>query len=230
MASSVKKKGSDSILYNAEKGTLVTTGDLDSNTWYKIKAKATSGSALPGLAVGSIFQTPKFVADKITLAAGDEVWPLTLTEICKADVEISGEIGVIDTTDSCDWPYTSNLPDGFTNLSGSINTMLRFDEATLELIEVTKDFLVKFFNIVEDDGEGTYSLTEKDDSDIILMILLNKDELDLDGYVENWIITPAILSGVSNPIPLKDTQKADYSWSKGQGPAQIYIRTNPSVS
>lgn len=225
-----KHKGADSILYNAEKGTLVTSGALSINSWYKIKNRASSGSALPDLDDGSIFKTPQFTPDQITLVTGDEVWPLTLTEICKADVEISSEMGVIDTTDSCDYPYTANLPDGYTNMSGSINTMLRFDEETDELIEVTKDFLVKFFDIVEDDGEGTYTLTDKDDSDIILMILLNKDALNSGGYVENWIITPAILNSVSSPIALKDAQKADYSWTKGQGPASIYIRTVPASS
>lgn len=225
-----KHKGADSILYNAEKGTLVTSGALTINYWYKIKARASSGSALPDMDLESVFKTPQFTPDQITLVSGDEVWPLTLTEICKADVEISGEMGVIDTTDSCDYPYMSNLPDGFTNLTGSINTMLRFDEETDELIEVTKDFLVKFFDIVEDDGEGTYTVTDKDDSDLILMILLNKDALNTGGSIENWIITPAILNSIASPIALKDAEKADYSWTKGQGPASIYIRTVPESS
>jgi hypothetical protein len=228
MPSSKKHKGSDSILYDAIKGALVTSGQLSVNSWYKINDKASSGSALGDLATGSIFKTPMYSTDAITLVAGDEVYPLTLTEVCKADVEISGEMGVIDTTDSCDFPYTSNLPDGFTNLSGSINTMMRFDEETDELVDVTKDYLNKFFTLVEDDGEGTYTVSEKDDSDIILMILLNKNALNVYDQVENWIITPAILSGVSSPIALKDSEKADFSWTKGQGPASLYVRTVPS--
>lgn len=226
--SSKKIKGSDTILYNAEKGTLVTTGALIADTWYKISAFGET-SALPDLSVGSIFKTPQGAGDAITLAVGDAVWPLTLTEVCKADVEISGEMGVIETTDSCDYPYNANIPDGFTNLSGSINTMLRFDEDTEELVAVTKDFLIKFYDIIEDDGEGTYVLTAKDDSDLILMILLNKNATT-EGQVQNWLIVPAILNSISNNVPLKDVLKGDYGWTKGQGPASIYQRTIPAVS
>lgn len=230
MASSKKMRGADSILYNAEKGTLVTAGDLDINTWFKINAKADTGSALPDVDAGSVFKSPQFSPDQITLAEGDEVYPLTLTEVCKVDVEVSGEMGVIDTTDSCDYPYMTNLPDGFTNLSGTINTMLRFDEDTEEIVDVTKDFLVKFYDIVEDDGEGTYTVSSKDDDDLILMILMNKDALNEGGYVENWIITPAILNGITQNVALKDVLKGDYSWTKGQGPASIYVRTVPASS
>lgn len=225
---SKKFKGSDSILYNAVLGTLVDTGTLTAAMWYKIKAFGAS-SALPALKVGSVFKTPEDVSDAITLASGDEVWPLTLTEICKVDVEISGEMGTIDATDSCDYPYMVNLPDGFVNLSGSINTMLRFDDETEELVAVTKDFLVKFFDIVDDDGEGTYTMTPQDSSDILMMILMNSRNIAA-GIVENWIITPAVLTGNSMPIAMKDVMKADYSWSKGQGPASIYTRLTPAGS
>jgi hypothetical protein len=75
-------------------------------------------------------------------------------------------MGTIETTDSCDYPYTTNIPDGFTSLSGSINTMLRFDERDRGACAVTLDFMKKFYDIVDDDGEGTYTVTAKDDSDI----------------------------------------------------------------
>lgn len=221
-----KYRGSDSKLYNAVKGTLVTSGALADDSWYKIKALASAASALPALDIDSMFKTPQNAGDAITLTSGDEVWPMTLTEVCKVDVEVSGEMGVIDTTDSCDYPYMANLPDGFTNLSGSINTMLRFDSVTRALVSVTKEFLKKFYTIIEDDGEGTYTITAKDDSDLYLMILLNTDAVGETGLVENWLLTPAILSGIANNVALKDVDKGDYSWSKGQGPAQYYLRTN----
>lgn len=223
MASSIKHKGSDAILYSAEKGTLVTTGALVADRWYKISAFATAASALPAWSEGSIFKTPKNSGHAITLTTGDKVWPLTLTEVCRVDVEISGEKGTIDTTDSCDYPYMTNIADGFTNLSGSINTMLRFDESTDELVAVTQDWLNKFFDICDDDGEGTYSLTSANDDDILLMIFLNSNQTTT-GYYENWLITPAILSSISMNVAMKDVDKGDFSWSKGQGPASIYIR------
>jgi len=227
MASSIKHKGADSILYNSVKGTLIDTGALAIDTWFKIKAKAAI-PAVPNWAVGSVFKSPLNILDQITLAAGDEVWPLTLTEICKVDVEISGEMGVIETTDSCDYPYMASIPDGFTGLSGSIGTMVRFDEATDEIIDVSKDLLVKFYDINGDDGEGTYTQTPKDDTDLLLQILLNKNAVVV-GQIENWLITPAILSSAATNIALKDVDKADFSWTKGQGPASIYLRTVAAV-
>ena len=226
---SIKHKGADSILYNSVKGTIINTAiALSDDTWHKISAVG-AATALPTVSsgasqVGAIFKTPKNAGSAITLVAGDAVWPLTLTEVCKVDVESSGEMGVIDTTDSCDYPYNVSIPDGFTALSGSINTMMRFDEETDALVSVTTEFLKKFYDIVEDDGDGTYSLTSKDDSDLLLMILATKDALDVTGKIENWWIVPAILNSISNNFALKDVDKADYGWTKGQGPASVYLR------
>jgi hypothetical protein len=139
-------------------------------------------------------------------------------------MEISGEASVVDVTDSCSFPYVSNIPDGFTNLSGSLNTMMRFDEETVELIDVAKDFLNKFYDIIEDDAEGTYTLKSKDDSDIYLMTLLNRHGTLTKEVIENWLIIPAVLTGITQNIALKDALKADYSWSKGQDPACYYTR------
>jgi len=230
---SKKITGSKAILYNATSGTLVDSGNLDEDTWYKIASTGTS-TALPTVSsgstqVGGIFKTPADPLSEIQLATGDSVYPLTLEEVCKVDMEVSGEMGVIETTDSCDYPYMTNIPDGFTNLSGSINTMMRFDETTEELVDVTQDFLVKFYDIVNDDGEGTYSLTSKNDSDLLLMILINKEATTV-GEVQNWLITPAILNSISTNFALKDVDKADYGWTKGQGPASIYIRTVAEAS
>lgn len=227
MTSSVKHKGADSILYNSVKGTLLTTGVLAIDTWFKIKAKGVA-PAIPDWAESSVFKSPLNIGDQITLAAGDEVWPLTLTEVCKVDVEFTGEVGVIETTDSCDYPYMASIPDGFTNLTGSINTMIRFDEATDAILPVSQDLLSKFYDINGDDSEGTYTQTEKDDTDLLLQILLNKDAVAV-GQVENWLITPAILSSAATNVALKDVDKADYSWTKGQGPASIYLRTVATV-
>ena len=233
---SVKKRGADTIFLNAEKGTLLSAGTLDASGlsiydgWYQIKSLGAVSSLPANFAAGQIFKTPRSVADAITLAPGDEVWPLTLKEICKGDIEISAESGVIEATDSCDYPYDSNILDGFTNLSGSINTMLRFDAATNELTSVATDYLNKFFDVVDDDGEGTYTLYAKDDSQILMMILMNRDSAGEEGMVENWWLIPAILSGASTNAPLKEILGADYSWSKGEGPATLYKRTVPAES
>jgi len=222
---SIRNKSAKSILYNATAGTLVTTGTLDVKTWYRIKARAATGSALPDFDDLAIFKTPALLTDQITLAVGDEVWPLTLEEVCKSDISMSGECPVIEVTDSCDYPATANIPDGFTNFSGTINTMLRFDDDTNELVSVAQEFLNRFYDIYEDDSEGTYALTAKDDSDLLMMILLNSDTLDSVGMVETYEIMPIILNSLTEDKALKDVMKADYGWTKGQGPAQLYMRT-----
>lgn len=226
--SSVKKRGRDTIFYNADRGALLTSGVLADNTWYKISSFGETTALPSNFSEGQVFKTPEYAANAITLENGDAVWPLTLTEVCKGDIEISGEAGVIEATDSCDYPYDSNILDGFTNLTGSINTMIRFDEETDEITDVAKEYLRKFFDVIEDDGEGTYVMKGKDDSDILMMVLMNRDASGVEGKVENWWIIPAILSGVTANAPLKEIQNADYSWSKGQGPASIYLRTVPS--
>lgn len=107
---------------------------------------------------------------------------------------------------------------------------MRFDEETDELVPATQDWLNRFFDIVEDDGAGVYTLTEKNDEDILMMILLNSKASGVDGKVENWLITPAILTSTTMNVALKDVFKADYAWTKGDGPASIYLRTIPVAS
>ena len=70
-----------------------------------------------------------------------------------------------------------------------------------------------------------YTLQPKDDSDLLLMTLLDKKTAGAAGMVETWVIIPAILNSISNNIALKDVLKADYGWTKGQGPASYYQRT-----
>lgn len=217
-----KISGAKGIVYDATEGTLVSTGTLTADAWYKVYTAGTS-TALPSSVEGFIFQAPS-TGVTITLAAGDSVIPLTLEEVCKVDTEISGEMGTIDVTDSCDSGYTTMIVDGYTTLSGSINTMMRFDELTGELSDASQKFVNKFFDVMEDDAEGVYTFTPKDDSDLLFFWLLNKDELGGNAKVLNYLIVPIIMSSITMNIALKDAQKGDYAWSKGQGPAVYYKR------
>lgn len=217
-----KISGAKGIVYDATEGTLVSTGALTPDAWYKVYTAGTS-TALPSSVEGFIFQAPS-TGVTITLASGDSVLPLTLEEVCKVDTEISGEMGTIDVTDSCDSGYTTMIVDGYTTLSGSINTMMRFDELTGELSDASQKFVNKFFDVMEDDAEGVYTFTPKDDSDLLFFWLLNKDELGGNAKVLNYLIVPIIMSSITMNIALKDAQKGDYAWSKGQGPAVYYKR------
>ena len=185
-----KISGAEGIVYDATEGALVSTGTLTADTWYKVYTAGTS-TALPSSVEGFIFQAPS-TGVTITLASGDSVLPLTLEEVCKVDTEISGEMGTIDVTDSCDSGYTTMIVDGYTTLSGSINTMMRFDELTGELSDASQKFVNKFFDVMEDDAEGVYTFTPKNDSDLLFFWRLNKDELGGNAKVLNYLIVPII--------------------------------------
>lgn len=226
MATSKSKSGKQAILFNAAKGTLVE-GDgstaLAANSWYQINATAAEGVTELPLGPGYIFKTPDAL-NTITPAVGDDVYPLTLTKICKADASISNEKGTIDVTDDCEEGYNAYIVDGYTDISGSISAFLKFNEPGGGIQASQEDYLNRFFDIVEDDGAGEYILTAKNDDDIILAILNNGDQIS-EGDKQVWIIVPAILTGITTDKPLKGVQNFDSNWNKAQGPASVYVRT-----
>jgi len=219
--------GKKAILFNAEKGTLIegnASTPLADNSWFIISAKATS-STLP-LRVGDIFKTPDS-ENAITPAIGDNVFPITLSKICKVDASISTEKGTIDVTDDCEEGYNAYIVDGYSDISGSGTGFLKYDETTGELGVDSKAYLNRFFDLVSDDGAGTYSLTAKNDDDIFLAILNNSD-FNSEGNIQEWLMVPAILTGITTDKPLKGVQNFDFNWQKAQGPASIYERTTNS--
>lgn len=220
-----KISGKQAILYSAAEGTLFEGDgieDLDDDTWYKINALAET-TALPIEEETAIFKTPKNAADAITPADGDDLYPLELTQLCKTDCSISTAKGSIDVTDDCDDGYNSYLVDGYSDISGSINGFMRFDDSG-GLATGHKSILARFFNIVDDDGEGVYSVTSKNDSNLLLFILMNSEDADT-GDVETWLIVPVILTGTTTDKPLKGGQNLDLTFQKAEGYASIYQRT-----
>ncbi|MCP4356047.1 MAG: hypothetical protein GY793_10580, partial [Proteobacteria bacterium] len=114
MASEYNEKlsGKVAIQFKAVLGTLVVgagTTPLTGDAWYKIAAKAASGSTLP-LEIDYYFKTP---ATGQTPTVGDDVYPVTWEKICKADTSFSGAKGAIDVTDDCDEGYNTYITDGF---------------------------------------------------------------------------------------------------------------------
>lgn len=220
------KSGKQAVLYNAVKGSLIE-GDgvtaLADNSWFKIEAVASSGSQLPIGEVGGIFKSPDS-GNAITPASGDDVYPLTLTQICKADASYSNSKGTIDVTDDCGNGYNSYIPDGFTDISGDVSAFLKFEETDGSIAAAQKSYLGKFFDLVDDDGAGTYTVTQKDDDDILLMLLMDK-AITAETMIQAWMIVPAILSSLTTNKPLKGVQNFDFSWQKGEGPASVYQRT-----
>jgi hypothetical protein len=216
-----RTKGIDSILYKAEKGALLSTGALQHDAWYQIESKAATGSIFDELIIGSIFKSNS--AGTQTLATGDSVYPLNLTEVCKVDAEVNAEMGTLDATDSCDYPYSVNIPDGFSTISGSISSMLKFDENTNELQPVTKDFLGNFFQLVEDNNDGTYQVSGGENDQMILMMVLDRS-VKTAGKTETWFVCPIYLTSIGLTLSLKELNTTSYEWTKGDGGASFYSR------
>lgn len=215
--------GAKTIAYQVTRGTVVTTGDLAANTWYEVKAYATSASALPGDDIGTVFKSPDTTATAITLAAGDEAYPLTLTRICKTDADVSAEEGAIEVTDDCEEGYTAKILDGFKEISGSLGGFATFDDATGELQTSPLEIFKRFFNHIDDDGEGTYTVTAAANEKLLLFILMNRDAAV--GQKQNWLIIPVYFTSLGAGSGLKDAQKRDINWVKAPGVPSIYTRT-----
>lgn len=226
MAGTIKAAaGKDAVLFAMTKGSLITgTGlvDLANNTWYLINAKAAVSSDFT-LPVGYIFKTPE-VAHKITPIAGDDCYPLTLTKICKVNASIQASKGSIDITDDCANGYNEYITDGYTDVSGSLSGFLKFNDPTGGIATGQLDILKRFFDVVADDGEGGYTLTAKNDTDLLLGILQNKNYDTVSVDKVTYLMMPVILEGLTIGKDLKAGQSFDTTFKKGEGPAVFYER------
>jgi hypothetical protein len=221
----ITKSGKQMTVLIGTAGTLVESPTaLADNSWYEVVTAAASGSALPFVTSGAVFETPDVsAASPITLVAGDSVIPLTMDKVCKTDGEVTFEEGTIDVTDDCGEGYNSMILDGFTTLSGTINGFTKIDDTTGELVTGVKEIFGRFIDLVTDDGEGSYTITPKSNERVMLQILLNNDAVV--GETLNYIITPALIQNLSTGAGLKDAQKRDITWTKAEGPASLYQRT-----
>jgi hypothetical protein len=217
--------GAKTYAYESVRGTkIVAIGALDPNDWFEVAAVASAASGLPIQKVGAVFRTPDTgSASPVTMVSGDEVWPLTLTRICKTDAEVNFEEGTIDVTDDCEEGYTAVILDGYKKISGTLNGFAKFDDETQELNTNTADLFNKFINKITDDGDGVYVETVADNAAFILFILMNRTAAVDD--IQNWIIVPAVLTNLGAGAGLKDAQKRDLTWEKAQGYASLYQRT-----
>lgn len=222
------KSGKQAIVFDAVKGSLIE-GDgltpLADNSWFLINSVASSGSQLP-FGVGYVFKSPDS-GNAITPIADDDVYPLTFTKICKVDATVTTAKGDIDVTDDCANGYNEYITDGFTDITGTITSFLKFNDPGGGLTTTQKSYLQRFFDINTDDGAGTYVLGSKNDNDIYLAILMNQDQVAVDD-VQVWLFCPAILTGTGLDKPLKGPQNMDIEWKKAEGPASIYERTTNS--
>lgn len=226
MAGTIKAAaGKDAVLFSMTKGSLVVGNGvltLANNTWHLINAKANAGSQFT-LPAGYIFKTPE-VAHVITPIAGDDSYPLTLTKICKVNVSMQASKGSIDTTDDCANGYNEYITDGYTDISGSLSGFLKFNDPTGGIATGQLDILKRFFDVVADDGIGGYVLTAKNDTDLLLGILQNKNFDTVSVDTVTYLMMPVILEGLTIGKDLKAGQSFDCTFKKGEGPACFYER------
>jgi hypothetical protein len=57
----------------------------------------------------------------------------------------------------------------------------------------------------------------------MMFICHNKDAKV--NEVQNWIVASALITSFSGGAGIKDVQKADVSWTQGEGAAVLYKRT-----
>lgn len=217
------KKGLAAALFSGAKGTLIV-GDgavaLADNSWFMIDAKATT-SELP-FDVGYLFKTPD-TANAITPAVGDNVYPIDMTLMCRADATYSSENGTFEDTDDCSNGVVTMKKDGFTTHSGSINAFIKFNTDGTLGSSVQSGILGQFFDIQSDDGAGTYSLTSKTDDPILLAILSDKDDTTV-ANTQVWKLMWVNITSLTSDTPLKGAQVLNSSWQVSEGPVSIYKR------
>lgn len=218
----ISLSGAKTYAYSTVRDTLLTSGDTVKNTWYEIKAVASAASTLPIGEIGAVFKSPDALLSQITLAAGDEIYPLILSRICKTDAEVTFEEGVIDVTDDCEEGFTAEILDGYKKISGTLNGFAKFNDDTGVLSTGTALMFDKFINKITDDGDGTYVETKAANEKLMLFILLNKNAAVDD--TQNWIIVPVVFTSLGSGAGLKDAQKRDIAWTKAQGYVSLYRR------
>jgi hypothetical protein len=189
-----------------------------SKTWYYVVGRGEPSGIPAGFWSGSIFRSPKAGATPLTFRTGDRVMPIDPKRFCKTSADYSVEQGVVDVGDDCD-PGASIL-DGIIKLSGSFSGFYQEDLETGEFTDITVEILNRYFAIADDDGSGTYAITDITADIMFLMILLNSDVKA--GQMEKWLLTPIILPSLSSSIGMSDAQNLDISWQQGEGRPLIY--------
>lgn len=219
---SVTKSGAKTIAYRSVRGTAVTTGALTANAWYEILTIGGTTALPTGFPVGAAFKTPDTSGTAITLAAGDSVYPLTLTQMFKTDANVQSEEGTVDVTDDSNADYISEILDGYRKVSGTLNGFAKVDDATGVMATDTSTILDRFFAKATDDGEGVYTWTAPANEKFLFFMCLNKDAVATG--TQNWLVIPILLTSVATGAGLKDAQKRDLNWVKAEGPCFRYTR------
>ena len=175
-----------------------------------------AGSNIPVIE-GSFFQAP-VTGSQITLVTGDRLFAITPERFCKTTASLEMSTGEVDISTDC--APGAKMSDGIVTFSGSIATLFDYNEATGEFENVTDMIVNRFLDIVEDNGNGQYTLHPKSDSTIYMLTLLNSGGSI--GKIENWLFSPITITSMSMSLGNADPQNQDLSFSKGDGQAILY--------
>jgi len=185
------------------------------NAFYLIIEKAPD-TALPAeVPLNVPFKTPD---TGIQLKAGDRLFELDMERYCKTNASFSFAQGTIDAGDDC--TPGAKIRDGITTASGNLDSFLFFDEATEQLVDVSKMLLNLFISTMDDDGQGGYSYNPASDPRIYLGLCLNEDAKA--DNIENWVICPIVIPSLDLPGGNTDMQSMSVPWELGDGIPVLY--------
>jgi hypothetical protein len=195
-------------------GTITTSGGLK----YFVIEKGAS-STIP-VASGSFFIAPIVGKTQITLVTGDRLLKIDPERFCKTTASFEFAMGSVDVGDDCDPGAT--ISDGILTITGSLAGLFRYDDVTQDFDNVTDIIVNRFLDIVDDDGEGVYTIHPRSDVQIYLLTLLNSGGAS--GITENWLFVPINITSMSMSLGNADPQSKELSFSKGEGAPIIYKR------
>lgn len=182
---------------------------------YFVLAKG-EGSSIP-VPEGMFFIAPAGT-EQITLAAGDRLFAIKEERFCKTSASFEFSQGSVDVGDDCDPGATIN--DGIITISGSLAGLFRYDDETQDFDNVTDKIVNRFLDIVEDTGDGAYTLHPRTDSQIYILTLLNSGGKK--EQTENWLFCPININSMSVSLGNTDAQARELSFTKGEGQPVIY--------
>jgi len=201
----------DSSIVNGD-GTITT----EKKQKYFVIEKG-EGSSIP-VVRGAFFMAPEDSANQIVLVDGDRLFAIKEERFCKTNASFEFSMGSVDVGDDCDPGAT--ISDGILTISGSLAGLFRYDDATGDFDNVTDIIVNRFLDIVEDSGDGVYTLYPRSDNQIYLLTLLNSGGKV--GTTENWLFVPINITSMSMSLGNADPQNKDLSFSKGEGLPLVY--------
>lgn len=169
------------------------------------------------VSAGMFFIAPN-TGSQITLKQGDKVFAINEERFCKTTCSYSFSQGSIDISDDCSPGAT--MGDGVLTLSGSLSGLFIYDDQTQEFSDITDMIINRFLDIVEDDGNGTYTLYPREDSQMYLLTLLNSGAKA--GQIENWLFAPININSMAMGLENNGVQKSDLQFTLGDGKPSLY--------